>query len=226
MTQRFHPVRLLILPLCVALAGACGGDSVAAPEPVVTLPARVLSNLRVTPGSADFFPEDTIRLTISAWDQFGVPILERFSGEWADKTTYMSNAPQIATVNGRGLLMGVAPGTAEITAMLTLAGVTQTASVTATVLREPPDSATVTANQNGGWAPLTVYVKAGGTVTWVIPDGVQILPIWLYISGKDELLEFINGRAVRTFSTPGTFPYSDYSGLMWDEGGHGLVKVH
>jgi plastocyanin len=211
-----RPSLTLILPLCLALAVACKGDSVG--------PERVLTTLEVSATSAALFPEYTSQLTISAWDQFGVPMLERFDGEWAHKATYFSSAPVIAEVSSSGLVRGVAPGTAEITATLTLDGVTRTATVTATVLSE--ESATVTANQNGGWSPSTVRVKAGGTVTWVVPAGVQIGTIWLNVwETNAEKLEFINGRATRTFSTPGNFYYGTGGGLMWDEEG-GLVHVY
>jgi len=214
-----RPSLTLILPLCLALAVACKGDSVG--------PERVLTTLEVSANSTvPLFPETTSQLAISAWDQFGAPMLEHFGGEWAHKATYFSSAPEIAEVSSSGLVRGVAPGTAEITATLTLDGVTRTASVTARVLGAPSESVTVTANQNGGGSPSTVRVKAGGTVTWVVPAGVQIGTIWLNVwETNAEKLEFINGRAMRTFSTPGNFYYGTGGGLMWDEEG-GLVHVY
>ncbi len=221
-----RPSLALILLLCLALAVACRGDSVG---PELHYPARhVLTRLEVTPSSIALLPEDTSQLTIKAWDQFGATIVQYFDdwgdGEWWDKTSYLSSAPQIAEVSSDGLVRGVAPGTAEITATLTLDGVTRTASVTATVLSG--ESATVTANQNGGWSPTTVRVKAGGTVTWVIPAGVQIGTIWLNVwETNAEKLEFLSGRATRTLSTPGNFYYGTGGGLVWDEEG-GLVQVY
>ena len=208
----------LIQPLCLALAVACRGESVG--------PERVLTTLEVSPGRTTLFPGNTTQLTVSAGDQSGVPMLESFSGEWAGKATYVSSAPLIATVSGSGLVMGVAPGSAKITAMLTLAGVTRTASVTVTVLNEPQENVIVTANQNGSWSPTTVAVKSGGTVTWVVPERVQIGTIWLNVwDANAEKLEFVDGRATRTFSAPGIFYYGDGGGLMWYESG-GRVQVH
>ena len=63
-------------------------------------------------------------------------------------------------------------------------------------------------------------------MTWVVPAGVQIRTIWLNVWEMNaEKLEFINGRATRTFSTPGNFYYGTGGGLMWDEEG-GLVQVY
>ena len=70
----------------------------------------------------------------------------------------------------------------------------------------PPLEAMVTANQWGGWSTSTILVKAGGTVTWVVPDGVAITAIWLnpYQPGE-ETLKLINGSVTRTFPTQGDF---------------------
>lgn len=71
---------------------------------------------------------------------------------------------------------------------------------------EPPLEAKVTANQLGGWSASTVLVKAGGTVTWVVPDGVPITAIWLNPYQLDEeTLKLINGSVTRTFPTHGDF---------------------
>ena len=212
-----RPSPILVVPLWIALAVACRSDSIG--------PERVLTTLEVSATSTALFPENTSQLTISAWDQFGAPMLEPFDGEWTRRATYVSSAPEIVKVSSGGLMRAVATGTAKITTTLTLDGVTRTASVMATVLGLE-ESATVTANQNGGWYPSTVHVKVGGTVTWVVPAGVQIGTTWLNVwETNAEKLEFINGRVTRTFSTPGNFYYGTGGGLMWYEEG-GLVDVH
>ena len=214
-----RPSLRLMLPVFLLVAVACKGDSVG--------PERVLTTLEVSAAITDLYPEATNQLRVSAWDQFGMPMLERSNGEWTQKSTYVSSAPQIAAVNSAGLVKGVAPGTAMITATLTLDGVTRTASVKATVLMEEPGlAATVTVNENGTWSPTTVRVKAGGTVKWVVPDGVQIGTIWLNVWGTNpEKLEFVDGRVTRTFSTPGDFYYGTGRGLFWYEQG-GEVFVY
>jgi hypothetical protein len=125
------PSLTLILPLCVALAVACRSDGVGV-EPQ-SQQQRVLNRLEVTPSSIGLFQGYTHQLTISAWDQYGAKMPEPVEGAWADKATFSSTAPEIAEVSSSGLVTGLAPGTAEITATLTLAGVTATASMTTSV---------------------------------------------------------------------------------------------
>lgn len=69
-----------------------------------------------------------------------------------------------------------------------------------------PAEATVTANQSGGWSSWTVSVTAGGTVTWVVPDGVPISEIVLNpFDPNEETLKVINGSVSRTFPIHGRF---------------------
>ena len=209
-----RPSLILILPLFLAVAVACTGDS-AGPE-------HVLTTLDISAPTTALLPETTTQLTVLAWDQFGVQI----HGEWAHRATYVSSAPAIVEVASAGLVKGVAPGKAEITATLTLGAVTRTASLTATVLGEPPASAVTVIAQDGKWSPTTVDVKAGGTVTWIAPPGMTINTVWLNVwETNREKLDFINGQATHTFPTPGMFYYGDGFGLMWNESG-GRVHVH
>jgi plastocyanin len=78
----------------------------------------------------------------------------------------------------------------------------------------------------GGWSPTRVSVKAGSTVTWVIPDDMQNALIFLDVWNADaEKLEFLDGVATRTFSTPGDYYYGSGGGLFWYEEG-GLITVY
>jgi plastocyanin len=69
-----------------------------------------------------------------------------------------------------------------------------------------PANATVTANQSGGWSPSPVLLKAGGTVTWVIPNNVLITRVefnpW---DSNAETLNVVNGSVARAFPTRGIF---------------------
>lgn len=119
-----RPSLTLILPLCVALAVACSGDGVGIEPQSQDQP--VLSGITVTPPSSNLFPDYTSQLTIRAWDHFGKEIPER---AWTDRISFSSSAPEIAEVSSSGLVTGLAPGTAEITATLALGGITRTASM-------------------------------------------------------------------------------------------------
>ena len=213
------PSLTLILGLGVALAVACNSDSAAPGE-------RVLTTLEIGRANTILFAEDTSQLMIATWDQFGVPMLEHSDHEWTNKARYVSSSPAIAKVSSGGLVTGVSEGTAKITATLTLAGYTASNYSVVTIVGGAPKSATVTANGLGAWYPTTVTIRVGGTVTWVIPDGLKIGTVWLNVwDANAEILEFTNGRATRTYSAPGSFYYGNGHGLMWYEGG-GLVRVY
>jgi plastocyanin len=186
----------------------------------------MLTTIEVSPDSTLLIAGSEQSLTIEARDQFGVKMSEAYSGEWAGKKTYVSSAPEIAGVDGWGLVTAVRPGTARITASLTVAGVTRTASMTTVVELPTATRATLTANRDGSWTPRMVSVRAGATVTWVVPDSIQIGTMWLNVWDENaEKLEFVHGVATHTFPTPGAFDYGTGGGLYWYEQG-GVIKVY
>lgn len=112
----------LMLPVFVALGVACRNGL----EPE----SRVLTRLEIRPNEASLFaiaPWDTLQLYSGAYDQAGVTIPN------TGASTYFSSAPGIASVTSDGLVTAAAPGTAVITAGLTLGGITRTASINVTV---------------------------------------------------------------------------------------------
>ena len=166
-------------------------------------------------------PGDLDQLTIDAWDQFGARLLHDPDGEWAGEATYVSSDSAVVRVVG-GLLTGLAPGVARITASLTIGQRTLTDSMTVKVSPLPKASGTVLRmNQYGRWGPIEVSLKAPATVSWVIPDGVQAPTIWLNVwSGPIQKLVFVQRVATRTFSAPSNYYYGTGGGLTWyDEGG-------
>jgi hypothetical protein len=216
----------LLVWLCAALAAACGGDNAVAlksvaPEPP---PGVVLARVEVTPDSSFLLPGDHQQLTIDAWDQLGARLLHSPGGDWASEATYVSSDSAVVRVVG-GLLTGLAPGVARITASLTIANRTLTDSMTVQVDTPTAIGTVLTMNQYRNWSPYEVSLKAPATVTWVIPAGVQAPTIWLNVwSGNAEKLVFVHGRATRTFSKTGWYYYGTGGGLMWYEEG-GVVRV-
>jgi len=170
-------------------------------------------------------PGDHQQLTINAWDQFGARLLPGSGGDWAGEATYVSSDSAVVRVAG-GVLTGLAPGFATITASLTIANRTRTDSATVNVGMPIPSGSTVlTMKQNRNWSPYDVSLKAPATVTWVIPNGVEAPTIWLNVwSNNPEKMEFVHGVATRTFSAPGLYYYGTGGGLMWYEEG-GVVRV-
>jgi hypothetical protein len=216
----------LLAWLCAALAAACGGDN-AVGDNVVGLkpvaPVAVLVKLEITPDSSFLMPGDHQQLTINAWDQFGARLLPGPGGGWAGEATYVSSDSAVVRVAG-GVLTGLAPGVATITASLTIADSTRTDSMTVNVDMPTASGTVLTMKQDRSWSPYDVSLKAPATVTWVIPNGVEVPTIWLNAwSANPEKLEFVHRRATRTFSTPGNYYYAG-GGLMWYEEG-GVVRV-
>jgi Big-like domain-containing protein len=224
MTQRSLT---LLVWFCAALAAACGDDNAVGPKSAATEPPPepVLARLEVTPDSSFLLPLDNQSLTINAWDQFGTRLVPGPGGDWASEATYVSSDSAIARVAGGGVVTGLAPGVATITASLTLADRTVTDSMTVRVGMPIARGTVLKMDYYGRWSPTKVSLKAPATVTWVMPDGVQARTIWLNVwSDKPEKLEFVHGVATRTFSAPGLYYYGTGGGLMWYEEG-GIVGV-
>ncbi|MBL8962229.1 MAG: Ig domain-containing protein, partial [Gemmatimonadetes bacterium] len=95
-----------------AVVGCGGGDAPPAPPKVTTV--------TVTAGAAQVEVGATVQFTAAAKDAKGAAMAASF--------TWTSAAPTVASVDGAGVVTGVAPGTASITA--TADGVSATASIT------------------------------------------------------------------------------------------------
>jgi plastocyanin len=214
----------LILPLCAVLAIACGSDSGLGPKSVTaksdTLPALVVTTIAMAPDSFALMQGDEYALTIDAWDQFGAKLTDTLQNRWVDKATIVSSDSGIARVSRGGRVTAVTPGLVRVTASLTVGGRTVTDSVTTKVNPATAMSARLTWSPDGGWSPGTVSVKAGATVTWVIPDSVKADPIWLNVwDDNPEKLDFVDGIATHTFPTPGDYFYGTGGDAWLAEGG-------
>ena len=129
MTRHRTIIRLLAVLAAAALAKGCGdGDGPIEPPPDTPRPATVA----VTPASAVLSALGaTVQLQAEVRDQNG-EVLTDISVAWA------SDSPQVATVDGSGLVTAVAEGSATITASAGEA--TGTAEVT---VAQSPDSVSV-----------------------------------------------------------------------------------
>jgi hypothetical protein len=165
------PSLTLILPLCLAVAVACKGDSVG-PEPV---PA-VLTGLKVTPRTVALFRGMTTPLALVAVDRHGYQLV------WADDAvTYSSSNRAVVTVDNRGILTAISAGTAVIGITLTLNGVTATDSVITDVLEFRPGNYQLT-------APITESGWGSGSYT-------ALLTLW-----QDSSLTGAAGALTGTFA--------------------------
>ncbi len=106
-----------------------------------TVSAPMLSGIAITPSSAGFQVGQSQQLAVTGSYSDGS------TGNLTSSAVYTSSNPSVATVNGGGLVTGVASGTATITA--TLEGISASALATVSGLPSPvsgplpPDPATV-----------------------------------------------------------------------------------
>jgi hypothetical protein len=89
--------------------------------------ADPVASVEVSPDSASVAVGGSVQLTATPKDAEGQPLSGR-------TVTWATNAPQVATISGTGLVTGVAPGTATISA--TSEGIRGTSSVTVTALSQ------------------------------------------------------------------------------------------
>ncbi len=107
----------IVVPIGAGFAIACGGSDTSPPKaasPVLTSLAVALSDATITVGQ-------TTTATVTGKDQFGTAAAP-------GSVTWSSSSSTIATVNGGGLVSGVAAGQANITA--TSGAITGSASLT------------------------------------------------------------------------------------------------
>jgi len=127
----------------VQIAASAGGVSGVAA--ITVLPPPVAS-VEVSPANDTITLPGTAQLTATAFDAQHNPLANR-------AITWSSNVPNIANVDGTGLVTGVAAGTATITAS------SEGKSGTAAVVVLPPVAASVTV------APTTTTLSVGDSTT-------------------------------------------------------------
>ncbi len=191
------------------------------------LNSSVVTTLQVLPSSVWLDQGSTLTLSITGGDRRGAPVTETV------RTTFSSSDTAVARVDGNGVVTGVAPGTAEISATKTVAGVTRTAAMTAAIRRaSPPADLKLTADELG-WQPSEAQLAAGGTVQWLpaSPRSWSDVPHrMLYLfddKGKGHAVDSLDlrtGFATRKFMTAGVYRYC--SAGCWDRPDFGVVHVH
>ena len=194
----------------LVLAAGCGGDGGSGPE------ARVLTTVELSPVTAGLFtvaPGNTVTLTVAAKDQNG----QIMTG--LGPASFSTSNAGIATVDGNAVVSAVAPGTAEISASLTVGSETEAATMQVTV-QEAAASALVTA-PSLAFTPATVDVQAGGVVTWSVgPVGHTVT---FTTPGAPAEIPYLEEQSEsRTFPTNGSFNYlcTIHPGMT------GIVNVH
>lgn len=163
--------------------------------------APVFTSVAVTPATPSVNVGATAQLTASALDQDGSVMAGFPAATWTSSNT------GVATVNGSGVVTGVAAGSATITASMVSGGVTKTGTATVTVTAVSAGSATVT-TPNETFSPRLITIATGSTVTWQFSGARHNVKFGsLKPAGGDIPNTDPGNAASRTFATPGTYDY-------------------
>jgi plastocyanin len=226
MTARSITLMLLVTS---ALSVACESDLITQVQPGPDSVPRPLdpsmfTTLEVVPSTVTLEQGSTVQLEIIARDQRGA-LLD------AGGLTFSSSDPGIAKVNGVGAVTGVAPGTADITVTKTVAGVTRSAAVKATIRQALPSAnLVITADLRLGWQPSVAHLTVGGTVLWVTagPRSWSDVPQRMLYLLNDryeavDSLDLSAGFATLKLLKEGEYRYC--SAACWDPPDFGIVYV-
>ena len=178
-------MRTAFLIAAVCLLSACGDDGSSPDILTVTLTAPKQT---IAVG-------EPVQLTAVARDVNGLTIPNV-------ALTYTSSAPTIATVNASGRVLGVAQGSANITAST---GVVSSQPLTFTVTTG--SVAAVFTMQANTFTPAQATIRVGQSVLFDFPADIHNV-IFQQRTGKPADIPATSGQAItRTFGTVGTFPF-------------------
>jgi plastocyanin len=170
---------------------------------------QVFTAVTLTPAAPSITVGGTIQLTATARDQAGNAI----GGVTA---TFTTSDDTRATVSATGMVTGVAAGSATITASMTTGGLTHSATAQVSVATAPPPGNTVT-TPNLTFAPATLTVAAGTSVTWQFSGSTHNVTFLAATPAGGNIADQAPGTTVsRTFSTGGTYDYecTRHSGML------------
>jgi plastocyanin len=222
----------LMLLVASALSIACESNRITesvqpGPDPVPPqIDPSVFTTLEVVPSTVTLEQGSAVQLEIVARDQRGALI------SVAGGLTFSSSDPAIANVSGTGWVTGIAAGTANISVTKTIAGVTRSAGMKATIPQAIPSAnLVITADLRRGWQPSIAHLSVGGTVLWVTagPRSWSDVPHrMLYLMDKSyavvDSVDLSTGSATLKLLTAGEYRYC--SAGCWDPPDYGVVFVH
>src|SRR5260370_39973864 len=189
----------------IVMLGACGGGYTTSPG------VGAVATVSVTAPSTSDVVGGTMQLRAAAADANGMAV----SGL---PVTWTSSNASVASVNTSGLVTGIAPGGATITAMISSVPGTKALTVAAV-----PASATVQATTALTFDPAQVDITAGGSVTWAFAATIHHVTFTTTATGTPANIGDQSTASVpRTFTTAGSFPYR----CTLPQGMNGTVAVH
>lgn len=206
-------IRVTLVAAGIAALGACGSS-----DTPTTPSAPKFATLTLTPATAAIAVGATTQLTATPLDAQG-NALTGVTG-----TTFASSDQTKATVDGNGLVKGVAVGTATITASLTRDGVTGNATSAVTVGNAsfPTSAAVVAGSTTNTFTPTPADIAKGGTVTFSFGTRTHNVTFDATAGAPANVPSTTGADVDRVFSTVGTFMYNCtiHSGMT------GTVVVH
>lgn len=162
---------------------------------------QVFTSVAVTPATATLQVGGAVQLVATPLDQSGVPMTGLPSA------TFQSSDAAIATVAAGGLVSAQGAGTANIGVSITSGAVTRVATATVIVTAPVPGGVTVT-TPNLSFAPGTVTIAAGATVTWQFSGNTHNVTFsGAQPPGGNIPDQPAGSSQSRTFVSAGTFGY-------------------
>jgi plastocyanin len=160
----------------------------------------VFTSVAVTPSTPSVNVGATVQLSATARDQNGSAMPGLPGPSWSSSST------SVATISS-GLVTGVSPGQATITATIASGATTRTATATVTVTAPSPSNVTVT-TPGESFSPQVVNIAQGSTVTWQFSGSRHNVTFGSLQPAGGNIPDTDSGNsASRVFATAGTYDY-------------------
>ncbi len=181
---------------------------------LVTVTPQILTTIAISGGSSVQVGQE-LELVPTSRDQNGLAMTA--------VVTWASDATTVASVNSNGVVAGILPGTANITASF---GLVSSSPIAVSVTPAPvfPASANVDATPGAIFSPATVDIARNGTVNWVFASLGHTVFFDTVGPGTpaDISATTSNATVSRGFTTAGTYNYH----CIIHAGMTGTVIVH
>jgi hypothetical protein len=175
---------------------------------VVTVTRPRIASLSVQPSEAALLaqPGQTLQLAVEAYDEARTRL--------RSAPTFVSDAPTVAKVSSTGVVEAVGPGTATITASLTISGVTRSDAATITVVGTGSGVYDLTATVTS-FDPAWGYDMAGNQYTATLSFGSDAPPTSGIVGAFSDLR--LTGTDIE--------PHAPMSGVIIGRAHRGRIEI-
>lgn len=194
-------LRLACLAVLVGGLTGCGGGGGTTDPP--NGGGAVFTSVAIAPTSTSMTQGDTRTFTATPLNQTGGTFPGSATRAWT------SDQAAIASVNATsGLVTALTPGTAHISADVTIGGVTKRGTATVTIVPQgtAPGQATVVATASSTFDPTPQRIARNGTVTFQFLSLAHTVA-FTTAGSPSNIGASTNVSVDRIFSTAGTFDY-------------------